>query len=207
MVYIFGMKTKTGTKGAITRDNILTKAALLFQQQGYAATSISQIIEASEQPKGSLYFHFPGGKQEIAIVAAVQSSAFIVGLIEEIFNSSANANEAITAVCTGFSSQLAASDYRNGCPISPMATSGEKDVDALRKSCADAYNSWLAAIEVGLKRFGINNAQCAPLASLVLSSVEGAILLSQARKNIEALDALPRSLAPLFATTGKSNDG
>jgi len=186
------------SKGAKTRKKVLESAAHLFQQQGYAATSINQIISTSGQPKGSLYFHFPGGKQEIAAAAAAQSSEIILALIKEVFATSETLREAIEAVATAFSNQLQASNYCDGCPISPLATSSTGEVTVLQQSCAGAFDEWLAAIEAGLSAHGITTSECSSLASLILSSVEGAILLSQARHNTDALDGLPTSLAPLL---------
>jgi len=191
------------SKGAKTRDKVLETAAQLFQQQGYAATSINQIISRSGQPKGSLYFHFPGGKQEIAMAAAAQSSELILVLINDIFTTSKTLLEAMTFVCTAFSSQLQDSEYRDGCPISPLTTSSKGEASPLRQSCAAAFEGWLDAIKDGLVRHGIAITECAALASLILSSVEGAILLSQARHNTEALEQLPASLAPLLEKTGE----
>jgi len=194
------MTHKQTQKGKDTRDKILGTAALLFQQQGYAATSINQIITTSGQPKGSLYFHFPGGKQEMALAAATQSSAFIIALLDDIFAAAPNPLIAITNICGAFAQQLKASGYRDGCPISPLATSATNTASPLRQSCASAYDQWLSAIKSGLKSHGIAEARLAPLASLTLSSVEGAVLLSQVRHNTEALDWLPASLAPLLET-------
>ena len=196
------MISRQTQKGKDARDKILAAAAHLFQQLGYAATSIRLIISTSGQPKGSLYFHFPGGKQEMALAAATQSSAFIIALIDDIFITAPNTLTAITSICGAFTQQLKASGYRDGCPISPLATSATNETSPLRQSCASSYDQWLSAIKAGLKSHGIAEARSASLASLVLSSVEGAVLLSQVRHNTEALDLLPASLAPLLENDG-----
>ena len=49
-----------------TREKILTTAAFLFQKNGYHATGLNEIIKESSTPKGSLYYHFPDGKEEIS---------------------------------------------------------------------------------------------------------------------------------------------
>jgi TetR/AcrR family transcriptional repressor of lmrAB and yxaGH operons len=48
-----------------TREKILTTAAFLFQKKGYHATGLNEIIKESGTPKGSLYYHFPNGKEEL----------------------------------------------------------------------------------------------------------------------------------------------
>ena len=55
------------SKGDATRERMVESATRLFMAQGYAATGLKQIIEEGEAPRGSLYFHFPGGKEELAV--------------------------------------------------------------------------------------------------------------------------------------------
>jgi AcrR family transcriptional regulator len=49
-----------------SRSRMIRAAAQLFRQRGYHATAFSDVIQASGAPRGSTYFHFPGGKQELA---------------------------------------------------------------------------------------------------------------------------------------------
>ena len=186
------------TKGARTRERVLESAAQLFQCQGYAATGISQIIAASGQPRGSLYFHFPGGKQEIAVAAARQSSDMISTLIDAVFESSPTLIAALTTICAAFADQLRATHYEQGCPLTPLATSITGEDSGLQAVCAQAYSGWMARLQAGLKAHGVPAGAAGPLASLLLSAVEGAILLSRTCRNTEALDLLPHSLLPLL---------
>jgi AcrR family transcriptional regulator len=48
-----------------TRERILYSAAELFRRQGYAATGLKQVVAAANAPFGSLYHHFPGGKEQL----------------------------------------------------------------------------------------------------------------------------------------------
>ena len=54
-----------------SRSKMIRAAAELFRQDGYHATAFSDVVEASGAPRGSIYFHFPGGKQELAREATV----------------------------------------------------------------------------------------------------------------------------------------
>ena len=54
--------------------------ARLLQQQGYNATGVNEIVARSGAPKGSLYFHFPGGKEELAMQAMMSSGRSPAGI-------------------------------------------------------------------------------------------------------------------------------
>ncbi|WP_339745850.1 TetR/AcrR family transcriptional regulator [uncultured Maricaulis sp.] len=192
------MSDQTLTKGGRTRERVLETAAQLFQCQGYAATGINQIVTASGQPRGSLYFHFPGGKQEIATEAARQSADTVSALIEVVFATSPTPIEALTTICTAFADQLRATDFQQGCPLTPLATSITPESGALQGVCAQAYDNWMARLRGGLEGYGMPAAVTGSLASLLLSAIEGAILLSRTCRNTDALDQLPQSLLPLL---------
>ena len=65
-----------------TRQRMLDTAADLFQSQGYHATGLTQLTTAGGAPKGSLYFHFPGGKEQLAAEAVQLSSERTGALLE-----------------------------------------------------------------------------------------------------------------------------
>jgi len=188
-------------KGAKTRQAIVDAAAELFRRQGYAGTSISNIIAQSRQPRGSLYFHFPDGKQEIAHEALTQSADELGDLLEAVFAQSATLPDAIEAICAGFAAQLKASDFQDGCPVSPFATSMDAEQSSLRSACGAAYDNWLAMTETGLEKYGIDPSRRTGLALVLLSSIEGALLLAKAGASTRALDELPAALAPLIAAS------
>ena len=57
-----------------TRERLLRTAATLFRQQGYHATGLNQVVADGRAPKGSLYFHFPGGKEQLAAESVALSA-------------------------------------------------------------------------------------------------------------------------------------
>lgn len=54
-----------------TRERLIRAAVDLFEAHGYHGTGVNDILAAAKAPKGSLYHHFPGGKEELAIAGLV----------------------------------------------------------------------------------------------------------------------------------------
>lgn len=80
------------TKGARTKRLMLDAATDLFQRQGLHATGVNQVLVRSGAPRGSLYFHFPGGKQQLAVEAVESAGRHVHELIEEILRRSRGEN-------------------------------------------------------------------------------------------------------------------
>jgi len=66
------------------RANILTAMARLIEKQGYHATGLNEIIRESGAPKGSVYYYFPGGKEQIGAEAILESSRMIAGRLRSM---------------------------------------------------------------------------------------------------------------------------
>ena len=104
-----------------SRAALIDTAALLFRRQGYAATGVNQILETADVKAGSLYHHFPNGKQQLA--AAVVESAG--GEIERLLRRFLDSDSSVADIVAGWIDLLIvqlASDQRDGCPIEPIAT-------------------------------------------------------------------------------------
>jgi TetR/AcrR family transcriptional regulator, lmrAB and yxaGH operons repressor len=53
------------------RDRMVQSAIVLLAKRGYQATSFSEVLTESEAPRGSIYHHFPEGKDQL-IAAAIE---------------------------------------------------------------------------------------------------------------------------------------
>ena len=74
-----------------TRDLLVDAAADLLQRKGYAGTGVSEVLSASATTKGSLYFHFPGGKEELAGEALRRRGEAMADFIRHLLESSPDA--------------------------------------------------------------------------------------------------------------------
>src|SRR6478672_10477962 len=127
-----------------SRAALIDTAALLFRRQGYAATGVNQILETADVKAGSLYHHFPDGKQ--ALAAAVVDSAG--GEIERLLRRFLDSDASVADIVDGWIDLLIvqlASDQRDGCPIEPIATESVNASPQVREASARVFAGWSGA--------------------------------------------------------------
>jgi len=175
-----------------TRQRMLDTAADLFQTQGYHATGLTQLTTAGGAPKGSLYFHFPGGKEQLAAEAIRQSGERLAELLGAIVANAPDAATGIENAIEALAVSLRESDFRRGCPLATVALDAAAESDMIREACADGYRSWHTLIEAYLTRCGAT--QPAALATVVLASIEGGLLLARTMRDTAPLRAVATHL-------------
>src|SRR5688572_33233071 len=62
-------------KVSSAREDMLAAAVELFRARGYAGVGVAELLEKSGAPRGSLYFHFPGGKEQVGAEAVARVGA------------------------------------------------------------------------------------------------------------------------------------
>jgi TetR/AcrR family transcriptional repressor of lmrAB and yxaGH operons len=186
------------TKGERTRSALVETTARLLQEQGFAATGLNQIVRESGQPRGSLYFHFPGGKEELA-AAAVRAGADVVEAILRRGLAAAESPDAVLVRTAAlFADELRNSAFSKGCPVSTVALEATDATPLLQESCAEAYGTWLSLIRDAFIRLGLPADRAPRLATLALSSIEGALLLAKTTRDIGPLEDVAADLSPLL---------
>lgn len=185
---------------------MLHTAAGLFRQQGYAATGLNQVLAESQAPKGSLYFHFPGGKEQLATEAVALSGTEFGARLAAELAAAPGVAAGIDAVGELLARTLEESDFREGCPVATVALDAAADSAPIREACDGTYEAWLAGLAGYLERHGAPAATSAPTAALVLSALQGALLLARVRRDAAVVrsvaDQVARCAAAMTITTG-----
>lgn len=166
-----------------TRDRLLSAAQRLFRKRGYHATGLSDILEAALAPKGSLYHHFPGGKEAIGVCVVEKISSSLLTLLAQ---SRARSTEAIL-LKTG-AQMLVSMEKTNYelCTLFAAFSAERKTSPQLGQAVTRAYGELTAALEVLLMRDGLTARAAKDKALLVTALMEGGLLLSQAQSDSSA---------------------
>jgi AcrR family transcriptional regulator len=170
-----------------TRERIVDASAELMRRQGYAATGVKQIVTQAQAPFGSLYHHFPGGKEELGAEAIRVSGALYELLIPAVFDPAPDLVSAVRAFFAGAAEHLRETDYEDACPIATVALEVSSSSEAMRIACAEVFESWIAA---GLPRFtaaGLPAPRARELVIAMISALEGAFVLARVFRSTEAL--------------------
>jgi TetR/AcrR family transcriptional regulator, lmrAB and yxaGH operons repressor len=185
-------------KATDSKGKTLAAAARLFRQQGYHGTALHDILAAGGAPRGSLYFHFPKGKEEIGVAALTLAGEAVRQAIAKAAETSENAEIFLIRVVRGMAADLEKSDYKEGCPIATTALETAAQSEALGAATRNAFQKWELEIKRGLFRFGLPAGDAELAATLVLSQLEGALLLARTYRSAEPLNRAEHALKLLL---------
>ncbi len=171
-----------------SRAALIDTAATLFRRQGYAATGINQILDEACVKPGSLYHHFPRGKQQLAAAVVDSAGATIEGLLRRFLAGGLPVADIVDRWVDLLIDGLTA-DRRDGCPIEPIATESVNASPLVREASARAFTGWCRAIEERLCADGWPETEAETVAIGVISLIEGALILSRIAGDAGALVA------------------
>jgi AcrR family transcriptional regulator len=170
-----------------TRERIVGASAELFRRQGYTATGVKQIVDAAQAPFGSVYHHFPGGKEELAAAAIRSSGDWYALLVPAIFDPAPDVVTAVRDFFAGAGEHLVESDFADACPIATVALEVSSTSEPLREACAAVFEGWIATAAERFVAAGATPERARALAIGMIAALEGAFVLGRALRSTEPL--------------------
>jgi TetR/AcrR family transcriptional repressor of lmrAB and yxaGH operons len=177
-----------------TRARMLATTARLLQHRGYHGTSLTDILEASGAPRGSLYFHFPGGKDQLVIEATRAAVEQTSRELRETLAAAKTPGAGMRAFIEAAAAILIETDYTFGCPVAPVILDAAGGVDELEALCREAFEEWLGLMRRAFVDAGIAPKRARSLSLLVESSMEGLLLIARAYRDVRPLYAVAAEL-------------
>jgi AcrR family transcriptional regulator len=174
---------------------MIVSTALLVRERGARATSLDAILAHSGAPRGSVYHHFPGGREQLLREATDYAGDYVARRIERV---GADPLAALDMLFDDYRRNLEATDFRAGCPVVAVAIESSQDGPDLRACTLAAFDRWRRAIADALEHAGVAAARADELAIHTIASFEGAIILSRAYHDLEPLERGRRELRRLY---------
>ena len=179
---------KTG-RGRASRERIVERAAELFAERGVAGTSLDDVLAAAGAGKSQLYHYFSGRDDLVAAAVGLRCTQVLAGLTQALGSvaSLAGLEQALNGFAAGFEQM-----GMPGCPIGSLAADVAESNEGARQQAATAFDAWERLFADALERMrqqGELRADASPavLATALLASLEGGMVLSQTRKDAASL--------------------
>ncbi|MEM8677526.1 MAG: TetR/AcrR family transcriptional regulator [Cyanobacteria bacterium P01_G01_bin.67] len=175
------------SKAQQTKARIIKQAAAVFNQRGYAGSSIADIMQATGLKKGGIYNHFQS-KDELAVAAFDYAVGVMSQHVWSAVKTKSNAVERLQALVSSYLAYVEAPPIVGGCPILNTAIEADDTDSPLRDRAISAIDSWrgliVRIIHKGVKKGEIPaTVQPDTIATIIICTIEGAIMMSQLEKN------------------------
>ncbi|NIK77208.1 TetR/AcrR family transcriptional repressor of lmrAB and yxaGH operons [Paenibacillus castaneae] len=181
------------------RTIILDTAAKLFFTQGYHATGLNQIIKESKCPKGSLYYYFPNGKEELALACIDCTKELVIHKWKAKFSACEEPAEAVQAFTYELAEDAEKFNFQGFMPFSFwMAVETSLISEKLREAGQGVFSSWQAVIFDRLRETGMEDNRAREVASVIVSLLEGALILAQTNRDKQPLLTAARCIPYLI---------
>jgi TetR/AcrR family transcriptional regulator, lmrAB and yxaGH operons repressor len=172
------------------RDRMIDGAMALLARRGLQATSFSEVLAASGAPRGSLYHHFPAGKDELVAEAVDRAGSVLLDVLDRC--AGAPAEDVVGLFLTIWRTVLARSECRSGCAV--LAVTVASDSADLLSQAAAVFRAWRDRLATLLAQGGLPATKARRFAMVLIAAAEGAVVLSRADQSMEPFEAVAQQM-------------
>jgi TetR/AcrR family transcriptional repressor of lmrAB and yxaGH operons len=199
-----------GYGGRVSNDikqRMIDETVMLLATKGLQGASFSEVLQASGAPRGSIYHHFPDGKEQLVLAALDSAGALALAFLDKL--AGRPAEEVVLAFLGLWRTILERSAFNAGCAV--LAVTVAADSPALLERAAAVFQGWRETLAERLAEGGVARDQAPPIAALLISACEGAVALSRAERSFEPFDETASLLGSIVAAAksraqGQSSD-
>ncbi|MFK0136402.1 TetR/AcrR family transcriptional regulator [Streptomyces murinus] len=182
------------------RERMVFSAAQLIRRDGVNATGMREVAAHAGAPRGSLQHYFPGGKEQLVGEAVAWAGRYagkrIARFVEQLAEPTPSA--LFAAMAAQWTEEYDRDGFGAGCPVAAAAVDRAASDDAVRAAVATAFTTWRTPLAEALTTMGAPADRAADLATLMISALEGAILMARAERDVRPLTTVVRELGPLL---------
>lgn len=167
-----------------TRERFLESAIFLMRQSGLSGAGINQVLAHSGAPKGSMYYHFPGGKLQIAAEALSIYGERVAVAFDTLLAAQSKTGDKVRALFRGVAERFEESGFELSCAAGAVSLDLRADVSEVQAVIDRVFASWRAVLarHVPLRSRELTKSFC----GLVLTAIEGAYVRGRAERSTAA---------------------
>jgi TetR/AcrR family transcriptional repressor of lmrAB and yxaGH operons len=192
-------------KRSDSKERMIAAARRLFREYGYLGTALSDVVTESAAPRGSIYFHFPGGKEELAGEVTLLHAGDHIAHINRAAAATSTAGQLIEVFIGRIRDELISSDYREGCAMAPLVIESRPASDQLSDATRRGFQDMIATLAARLTEKNVPASRATQLATQAWTSVEGALILSRVLHSPEPFDTATAQLAATADTEANAS--
>lgn len=176
---------KSRTKRGSTRTKMLVSAAEVLRERGAAGVTIDEILARSGAPRGSVYYHFPDGRNQILTEALQHAGDAITEIIDEA--ATQGGMYLVHRFVEFWKDLLVESDFTAGCPVVAAAIGSADEEPQLTNVAGGIISRWRDALTRAFVSDGFDESDAASLAIMCIASLEGAVVLCRSTRLVDPL--------------------
>lgn len=182
------------------RERMVYSAAQLVRTQGVAATGVRQVVEHAAAPRGSFQHYFPGGKDQLVGEALLWSGEFAARWAAGFPRTTRRPTPAglFAHLVRQWREEFSARGFERGCPVQATAADLAGTASPANDQLRTALDRWEGAVADQLVRMDVPRKRARRLATLMISTLEGAIMSARVRRDLTPLTTVVAELSPLL---------
>ncbi|GAB3579696.1 TetR/AcrR family transcriptional regulator [Amycolatopsis endophytica] len=148
--------------------------------------------------RGSLQHYFPGGKDQLVREAVAWTGKFAGGRVKRYAARASTPAELFAAMVGQWRDQFRDAGFTAGCPLVATTADVVSVNEKIRAAVREGFETWLGPVGEGLRGMGVPEERSRSLAVVMISALEGAIVLARGQEDVGPLDAVVTELGPLL---------
>lgn len=189
-----------------TRTRMVESAVALLREHSSAGVTIDAVLAHSGAPRGSVYHHFPGGRDELIAEAVLLAGRHVGRRIHQAAATGAAPSEVIAGFVDFWERMLHRTDYLAGCPVAALTVDAQPADTQHVSLVAEVFTDWHEQLTQVLARAGAEPHRATQLATLIIAASEGAVLLCRAHRRTQPLHDVHAELDTLLRSIAEPED-
>jgi AcrR family transcriptional regulator len=175
-------------------------AAQLIRREGVASTGMREVAAHARAPRGSLQHYFPGGKEQLVNEAVGWAGRYAGNRVARFLAALPEPTPSglFAEMVRQWTDEYRTAGFAGGCPVAAATVDCAESTVSTREAASAAFTTWNGSVARALADMGVPEERAAALATLMISALEGAILIARAERDVRALTTVSRELGPLL---------
>ncbi|MFI8534810.1 TetR/AcrR family transcriptional regulator [Streptomyces aquilus] len=188
------------------RERMVFSAAQLIRRDGVASTGMREVAAHAEAPRGSLQHYFPGGKEQLVNEAVAWAGSYAGNRVARFLAALPEPTPGglFAAMVRQWTDEYERVGFAGGCPVAAATVDCAESTTSTREAAAAAFAAWTGPVARALADLGVPEERTTDLATLMISTLEGALLIARAEQDVRALTTAARELAPLLDAAART---